>query len=125
MNNNKELYLDKQTTADIITALAFSSQIITLIGEYNKCYECKLLQAISNIINRLKVTSFEGLISLFPIQSSLTDEALCDVVTKNEDCKKVWELLQEMFKNPIIAKDIVWKLKQILIDLQIKLAREE
>lgn len=124
-NNHNEVYLDKQTSADVITALALSSQIITLIGEYNKCCECKLLQAISDIINRLKVTSFEGLISLFPIQSSLTDEALCDLVTKNKVCKKVWELLHELFKNPSQAKEIVEKLKQILTDLHIQLEREK
>lgn len=128
-NHNNTLYLDEKTSAYIITALLIASNIITVISENKNCLNCKLLKTILGIIKRLKNTSsFNGHISLFPIQYetlSETNTVLCDSPEEDEICKKVWELLQELFNNPVIAEEIIAKLKQILTNLHVQLEREE
>ena len=125
MNNNKELYLDNQSSAYIITALTLAVKIVEIPAQQNECKTCPLLQKLKSILNTLNLTQNENqqiAKQAIELIIGLFDEQLdC----KDEVCNKVWELLQEMFKNPIIAEDIVLKLKQILRDLQIKLAREE
>jgi hypothetical protein len=127
MNNkyNEDPYLDEQASANIITALIRATKIITTIAQQKGCRACSMLQNLQSILDTLSLTknenqqiakqSIERIIELFAEQ----------IDCNNEVCKKVWMLLQELFKNPSNAEDIISKLKQILTDLHMRIEREE
>ena len=120
-------WLDLNKNPFIIQALLRAKEIIELIKMHNKCAECKLLEKILNIVKKLRDTSINEHICLFPIKDLLlsTFDEFCCETEENNVCREVWELLKDMFDDPSKAKETYDRLGCIFKRLYIKFEREE
>lgn len=122
--HNNSLYLDKETSRDIMTALRIAYLLILSVCNQKGCKNCRLLQKLSNIRNRLKFQKKGDLIHIDRVKeiSPLFEENVeCD----SEICRNVWQMLKLLFSKFYLASEIIGYLEQIYRELYAKSLKGE